>query len=77
MEDNDDNDDTATGICDWVLSIRDKPKLLSLAFKTAAATSASLRVLTGAREKRDWEKMQLMLNQQHFAQMLHLPEAIF
>ncbi len=27
IEDNDDNDDTATGNCDWVLSFRDKPKL--------------------------------------------------
>jgi hypothetical protein len=49
--------------------------LFSLAFKLAAATSASLRVLTKAREKRAWEKMQLMLMQQHFAQLLHLPKA--
>jgi len=28
LEDNDDNDDTATGNCTWVLSIRDKPKFL-------------------------------------------------
>jgi hypothetical protein len=26
LEDNDDGDDTAIGICHWVLSIRDKPK---------------------------------------------------
>jgi hypothetical protein len=25
LEDNDDNDDTASGNCGWVLSIRDKP----------------------------------------------------
>jgi hypothetical protein len=28
LEDNDDNDDTATGNCDWVLSIEDKPKIV-------------------------------------------------
>jgi hypothetical protein len=49
--------------------------LFSLVFKPAAKTSASLRVLTGAREKREWEKMQLMLMQQHFAQLLHLTKA--
>jgi hypothetical protein len=27
LEDNDDGDDTASGGCDWVLSIRDEPKL--------------------------------------------------
>ena len=51
LEDNDDSDDTATGICDWVLSFRDKPKLNSLVFKPAATTSAPLRALTGARAK--------------------------
>jgi hypothetical protein len=35
FEDNDDNDDTATGKCRWVLSIKDKPKLIDLAFKPA------------------------------------------
>ena len=30
LEDNDDGDDTAAGICEWVLSFRDKPKLYSL-----------------------------------------------
>src|SRR5664279_2397765 len=30
IEDDDDNDDTATGNCEWVLSFRDKPKLYSL-----------------------------------------------
>jgi hypothetical protein len=48
---NDDNDDMAIGNCDWVLSIRDKPKLYSLVFKSAAATSTSLRALTRARAK--------------------------
>jgi hypothetical protein len=43
LEDNDDNDDTAAGNCEWVLSIRDKPKLYSLAFKLAAAKSTPLR----------------------------------
>jgi hypothetical protein len=28
FEDNDDNVDTATGNCDWVLSIRDKPNCM-------------------------------------------------
>jgi hypothetical protein len=28
LEDNDDNDDTATGNSDWVLSIRDKPNCI-------------------------------------------------
>jgi len=50
LEDNDDNDDTATGNSDWVLSIKDKPKLYDLAFKPAVATSTPLRALTGARE---------------------------
>jgi hypothetical protein len=48
LEDNDDNDDTATGNCEWVLSIRHKPKLYSLAFKPAAPTSKPLKALTGA-----------------------------
>ena len=39
LEDNDDDDDTATGICDWVLSFRDKPKLNSLVFKPQPLTS--------------------------------------
>ena len=30
LEDNDGDDDAATGICGWVLSFRDKPKLYSL-----------------------------------------------
>jgi hypothetical protein len=51
LEDNDDNDDTAIGNCDWVLSFRDKHKLKNLAFKPAAATSTVLRVLIGARAK--------------------------
>jgi len=38
LEDNDDNDDTATGNCDGVLSFRDNSKLFSLAFKPAVAT---------------------------------------
>ena len=38
LEDNDDNDDTATGNCGWVLSFRDNSKLFSLAFKPAVAT---------------------------------------
>jgi hypothetical protein len=42
----DDTDDTATGICDWVLSFRDNSSLNSLAFKPAANTSALLRALT-------------------------------
>ena len=29
LEDDDDNDDTTSGICDWVLSFRDKPNLYS------------------------------------------------
>jgi len=49
LEDNDDNDDTATGKCRWVLSIKDKPKLNSLAFKPAPSASTQLRVLTRAR----------------------------
>jgi hypothetical protein len=49
LEDNDDNDDTATGNCDWVLSFRDKPKLKGLVFKPAATTLAPLRTITGAR----------------------------
>ena len=77
LEDNDDNDDTATGNCEWVLSIRDKIKLCSLVFKPAAATSTTLRALTGDRAKSGWEKMQLMLMQQHFAQLLHLSEVNF
>ena len=51
LEDNDDNDDTATGNCEWVLSIRDKIKLYSLVFKPAAASSTSLRVIIGTRAK--------------------------
>jgi hypothetical protein len=47
FEDNDDRDDTAIGNSEWVLSIRDKSKLFSLAFKPAAATSVLLRVVTG------------------------------
>jgi hypothetical protein len=43
----------ATENCDWVLSIRDKPKLCSLAFKLAAAKSTPLRALMGARVKTD------------------------
>jgi hypothetical protein len=77
LEDNDDNDDTATGNCEWVLSIRDKIKLYSLVFKPAAASSTSLRVIIGTRAKSGWEKMQLMLMQQHFAQLLHLSEVNF
>ena len=34
---------------DWVLSIRDKPNCIVLAFKPAPATSTPLRALTGAR----------------------------
>jgi hypothetical protein len=34
----DDNDDTATGNFDWVLSFKDKPKLNGLVFKPAATT---------------------------------------
>jgi hypothetical protein len=47
LEDNDDNDDTATGNSGWVLSFRAKPKV----FKPAAATSTPLRALRGARAK--------------------------
>ena len=47
LEDDDDNDDTATRNFDWVLSFRDKPKLNGLVFKSAATTSAPLRALTG------------------------------
>ncbi len=46
LEDNDDNDDTATRNCDWVLSFKYKPKLKGLVFKPAATKSAPLRVLT-------------------------------
>jgi hypothetical protein len=38
FEDNDDNDDAATGNSNWVLSIKDKPKLNNLAIKPAART---------------------------------------
>jgi hypothetical protein len=70
LEDNDDGDDTATGNCEWVLSIRDKPKLNSLAFKPAVATSMPLRALIRARAKTGWEKMLLMLMQQHFSHVV-------
>ena len=46
-----DNDDTATGKCRWVLSIKNKPKLNSLAFKTRPTASTQLRVLKRARAK--------------------------
>lgn len=51
LEDDEDNDDDTSGICGWVLSFRDKPKLNSLVFKPAATKSAPLRALTGARAK--------------------------
>jgi hypothetical protein len=38
LKDNDDNDDTATGKCDWVLSIKDKHELNSLTYKPTART---------------------------------------
>jgi len=41
LEDDDDNDDETSRICDWVLSFRNKPKLHSLTFKLIAMTSAS------------------------------------
>jgi hypothetical protein len=41
LEDNDDGDDTPTGKCGWVLSIRDKLKV----FKPEAATLTPLRAL--------------------------------
>jgi hypothetical protein len=77
LEDNDDNDDTAIGNCDWVLSFKDKSKLNSLVFKPAAEMSTPPRALIGASVKTGGEKKQLMLMQQHFAQLLHQPEANF
>ena len=53
LEDNDGNDDTATGNCILALSFRDKPKLNGLVFKPAAMTSAPLRTLTIGRAKMD------------------------
>ncbi len=78
LEDNDDNDDTATGNCEWVLSFRDKHKLNNLAFKPAASDiNASKSANQKQEQKRKWEKKQLMLMQQHFAQLLHLSEVNF
>jgi hypothetical protein len=51
LEDNDDNDDTATGNCGWVLSIRDKHKLDNFSLQTSPPTSVPLKALTGARAK--------------------------
>jgi hypothetical protein len=66
-----DNDDTASGNCGWVLSFRDKLKLNGLVFKPTE-TSTPLRALIGARVKTDREKMLL---HKHFAQrLLHLSE---
>jgi hypothetical protein len=56
LEDDHDNDDTATGNCGWVLSFKDKPKLNGLVFKPAATTKAPLRALTRARAKTGTEE---------------------
>jgi hypothetical protein len=77
FEDSDDGDDTVSGNCDWVLSIRSNPKLCSLAFKIAA-TSTSLRALIGASaETGVGEEATDAADATAFAQLLHLPEATF